>query len=348
MKSIHNEIKKKSKNIFLCHTPYQLFLSSIIAEKEFHDKENIAIIEGEFKTDRKSYFSKTISLQKIGGSVKGSRKKIERMHALIKELTQEGESRLFISDISWPSCNRIFFSRELSKHKIFFISDGIGSYLDIKKRRSQVIKDYIKELGGALGITSKYKNFLSHHMGYDHIRSSGLFIPNPQIIKNRKIKKYDVKLPTITSSTLQPKSILFLDQPFWIIIGEEWEELFRETIEYLKSQTPEHTIFFKMHHRSREKERNALIEEGFTELDPRFCIEELSSKTAYSKVISFKSSALLHLKWISPPTTEIISLEIPKIKEKSTSINDLDKLFKEFGITQLTSGELFHAPHSSR
>lgn len=327
---------QRNTNYFICHTPYHLYESALIAEQYFSNDLNIAIVEGGAKTKKATSFSNLIRLEYTGGSVYNSHQKIESsLNDLQKQISNSRSNQIFLSDIAWPLCNRIFFSKHFNKCTFNLYSDGVAAYLDKKSTIKQFLKDTIKLLLSNIYITSKYRPFTGHALGYDHSKVSSFFIPNPSSVNYTVNNSRDIYLPhpsPAQGNSLQ-KNILFLDQPFWLIIKDNWSEKIEQTIDHLKSNYPDHKLFFKKHHRSRNEESLMFLKHGFIELEHDYCIEELISERTYHVIVSFYSSALLHLRWILPKDTEIINLTDTEIIEKLSINNELTELYKKNSIT---------------
>ena len=326
----------RQTNFFICHTPYHLYESSLIAEQYFSNDLNIAIVEGEAKTKRTVSFNDLIRLTYTGGSVYKSHRKIETsLKKLEEHISNSPTSRIFLSDIAWPLCNRVFFSKNFNKCTFSLYSDGVAAYLDKKSTSKKFLKDMAKSLLSNIFVTSKYKPFRGHALGYDHAQVSDFFIPNPKSVNYKVNNALDIHLPPPTPQTNNSpqNNLLFLDQPFWLIIKDNWPDKIEQTIKLLKSNYPNHNLYFKKHHRSREKESLLFLKHGFIELEHDYCIEELVSERTYHVIASFYSSALLHLRWILPKCTEIINLTDTEIIQKLSINNELTELYKKNDIT---------------
>ena len=75
---------------------------------------------------------------------------------------------------------------------------------------------------------------------------------------------------------------------------------------------------------------------GFIELESNVCIEELVSERDYSVIISFYSSALLHLRWILSAETEIINLTNEELIKQLSINSEITELYKTNNITTIT------------
>lgn len=321
----------KHTNYYICHTPYHFYISSLIAKQYFKNDTNIAIIEGEAKTKNHSEFKKIIRLEYIGGSVYKSHSKIEKaIEQIQSKIANLSSNRIFLSDIAWPLCNRVYFEDSFNQCSFNFFSDGVAAYLDKKHSTTQFVKNISKNLLSKLFITSKYTSFKGHALGYDHSRAKGFYLPNPSTIKYKTSKTYNIDLtsPSLETKTSDIKNVLFLDQPLWLVLKDSWPEKIDKTLNYIKSRYPGHNLYFKKHHRSRNEESASFIKNGFVELQNNYCIEELISERKYDVVISFYSSALLHLKWILTADTELINLTDQEIIKKLNINNETTELYK--------------------
>ncbi|MDG9857158.1 alpha-2,8-polysialyltransferase family protein [Pseudomonas nitroreducens] len=308
-------------NIYISHSPFHSYLSGLIASTYYPKDKNLLVTEGNHKIKR-NIFHEIIELKSTGGSVLKSRASIEESLKTIISLATT-PSRIFISDIAWPLCNRVFFSKELNTNSFYFFSDGIGSYINAQKNKKQIIRDSAKVITGTLGLTSRYRNFTGHHLGYDQKKTKGIFIPNASSIKETNLTITNIVLPPPQTFPNQ-KSLLFLDQPLWSILGKSWEEKFDYTIKRMKENYKDYTLYFKQHHRSRNIEKQKLLDLGYLELDRNYCIEEIAEEKQFNVVISFYSSALLHLKLLIADI-EIISLRDKDIeKALPNTVNVID------------------------
>lgn len=330
---------KQRTNYYICHTPYHLYQCSLIAKQHFSTDLNIAIIEGNANTKDYSSFNKEIRLDYIGGSVFKTYSIIEDALKVIKqEISNHETNRIFLSDIAWPLCNRIFFEKKLSNCEFNLFSDGVAAYLNKKRTAQNIIRDISKNLLSKIRVTSKYCAFKGHALGYDHPKAKGFFLPNPNSINYSANNKHEVMLPSCATQPEKTKSknLLFLDQPFWLIIKDNWPEIIKSTIEHIKAHYPEHNLFFKKHHRSREEENIAFMTHDFVELESDVCIEELVSERDYSVIISFYSSALLHLRWILSAETVIINLTNEELIKQLSINSEITELYKTNSITTIT------------
>lgn len=316
-------------NLFVCHTPYHYYLSSLIVRNYYSSNFcNIAFVEGRAKT-KLDVFDKVITTPSIGGSVIRKGKEVESSLDKIKIEAKKNKLKIFMSDVAWPLCNRIFFAEELSGNEFCFFSDGIGAYRGNRKNKTQIIKDGVKEVLGKTGLSSDYKNFYGHPLGYDQPRANALYIPNPLKVNYQNINAIDVPLPTFRKESEEGnKRLLFLDQPLWIIERESWERRLNSAIDYVKRNYPGYDFYFKLHHRSREKEKMMYLENGFLEVDQNYCIEELVAETDYKKVFSFYSSALVHLKWMLDNKIDCFSFYDQELDRKM-NVGDSDVSFYE-------------------
>ncbi|MBH2032235.1 MAG: hypothetical protein I8H93_19075 [Pseudomonadales bacterium] len=328
---IKNSETTQHTNFYICHTPYHFYISSLIAEQYFSNDTNIAIIEGDSEIKGQSKFKETIRLEYIGGSVFKTYSKIEKAIDLIStKITNVSTNRIFLSDIAWPLCNRVFFENSFNQCSFNFFSDGVAAYLDKKHSTKQSMKDKFKSLLSKLCITSKYTSFKGHALGYDHSKAKGFYLPSPGLIKYKVGSTHNIDLlpPSFQTKASNKKNVLFLDQPLWLVLKDSWPDKIDKTLSYVKSRYPEHNLYFKKHHRSRNKESELFTKHGFLQLESNYCIEELVAERKYDVVISFYSSALLHLKWILTPDTALINLTDDEIIKKLKINNETTDLYK--------------------
>ena len=119
----------KSKNIFVVHTPFQLFISELIADNLFSDETNVLISEfevGETKVNWDTISKINTSGEKRFGheNWKTYRKYLVSLNSMI-----EGTKyvNFFVSDIAWP-LNNVIFGLFKGRSSISIFQDGIGAY----------------------------------------------------------------------------------------------------------------------------------------------------------------------------------------------------------------------------
>ena len=331
------------KNIFIVHSPFQLFVAErIVATNEsFFGAENIVLLEIEQDISCSvDLWSKIHYLQYVGGSVLGrnSRKKSDKNTELLRRLIEGSNTvRILVSDIAWPQNNRVFFDKEISsKVKFSLIIDGIASYISPEVSLTNYFRGWLKGIIGATGFGVKYRPYTGKLMGEERAEIDKVFGFSAYALSCPEGKKIDIPIYDVSNHIQLNNRCLLLGQPFWRFMDDlEWEKIQSETLEFIMSIECDE-VLYKAHHHDREVDSLFYQKKGISLLEDNRCIERIFADNYFSTVISYNSSALFNLKCMYGHNIRCISLSGYKLGIKTDlekkAVSRMLKLLDEVGV----------------
>lgn len=331
------------KNIFIIHSPFQLFVAEqIVATNEsFSDAENIVLLEIDQDISCSAeLWSEIHYLQYVGGSVLGinSRKKSNNNTGLLRRLIKgSNKTRVLISDIAWPQNNRIFFDKKISSRVQFsLIIDGIASYMSPDVSLTNYFRGCVKSMIGAAGFGVRYRPYFGKLMGEERTEIDKVFGFSAHALSCPEEKKVDIPVYDVSNHIQLNNRCLFLGQPFWRFMDDlEWRKTQSKTLDFLTSIECDE-VLYKAHHHDREIDSLFYQKNGISLLDDNRCIERVFADNYFSTVISYNSSALFNLKCIYGHNIRCISLSGYKLGVKAglkkSAASRMLKLLDEVGV----------------
>ena len=294
-----------TQNLFIVHSPYQVFISEIVV-KNIHkspEYENVILLElnKNYKTINRDLWSKVESLENVGGSTLGRKRFLacEKNMEIIKQYANKDiETHLFISDISWPMNNRIFFDKHLrGRVKYCMISDGLGTMALQKVTRALFVRGLAKSINGLIHHGVRYTNYIGNQYGLDRKEIEYIYAPNVKLIECEPSKKKEVSFDAIHKVVnLDKEKCLFLDQPYWVCMQDSnWHAIREKTIKFISSLDIKER-YYKNHHFGRKEEEIYYESKGFNIINSNKCAEQIVAENNFGIVISYASSALFNLK----------------------------------------------------
>ncbi|MBE3094205.1 MAG: hypothetical protein IMZ52_04170 [Actinobacteria bacterium] len=312
-----------TQNIFIVHSPYQIFIAEIVA-KYIHkspEYENVILLElnQDYKTINRDLWLKVESLENGGGSTLGRKRFLacEKNMEIIKQYANKDiETYLFISDISWPMNNRIFFDKHLrGRVKYCMISDGLGTMALQKVSRAIFIRGLAKSFNGLIHHGVRYTNYMGNQYGLDRKEIEYIYAPNVKLIECEPSKKKEVSFDAIHKLVnLDKEKCLFLDQPYWVYIQDSnWRAIREKTINFINSLNIKER-YYKNHHFGRKDEEIYYESKGFNIINSNKCAEQIVAENNYGIVVSYASSALFNLKCMYHDELRCIALLSKEIR----------------------------------
>lgn len=294
-----------TQNIFIVHSPYQVFIAEIIV-KNIHkspEYENVILPESnqDYKTINHDLWSKVERLENVGGSTLGRKRFLaceKNMEIIKRYANKDIETHLFISDIAWPMNNRIFFDKHLrGRVKYCMISDGLGTMALQKVTRALFVRGLGKSINGLLHNGLRYTNYLGNQYGLDRKEIEYIYAPNVKSIKCEPSKKKEVSFDAIQKVVkLDKKKCLFLDQPYWMYMQDSnWQAIREKSINFISSLDINER-YYKNHHFGRKEEEKYYESKGFNIINSNKCAEQIVAENNFGIVVSYASSALFNIK----------------------------------------------------
>jgi len=332
------------QNIFVAHSPFHVFVSEMMVKdlEEFVNSKNVLLLEFNYDFDHfnAKLWTEVISIEYVGRSTLGhkSYKKCENNLALVRKLVdEESDSSIFLSDISHPINNRLFFSRQL-RRKITFclISDGLGTYVLPKITRMLYLRGIVKQLNGILQRGVRYTKYSGSQFGVDRKEVKYIYAPNVEFVDCDPAKKKEVFPVNMKIPQLDQSRCVLLDQPGWTLVNEnDWYEIQLATVGFLKSLGVD--LYYKNHPSGHKEDEDFYKKQGFKIINDNRSAEEVVVEEKFGIVVSYVSSALFNLKSQHHNAIRCIALHDKLLSTRRTDYNDnrfneLYELFKKINI----------------
>ncbi len=215
--------------------------------------------------------------------------------ALEKTIASFEKVRLFVSDIEWPLNNALYGLFRARKMPVCNYPDGIGSLLYYPPTFKRQLRSLAKKLIGLLGGLPHYL-YPGDIMGLNAADAVYSLLPaalppdiNPRIV--------GIPLFQPQAVNVIPDSCLFLGQDYdRLFPPEEHARLCREAAAFAASLGYTRKLYKGHHFAKAPTEKEAFLSRGFEILADTRPVEELFMTSQLSCVISYNSSALVHLK----------------------------------------------------
>jgi len=332
-------------NIFIVHSPFHVFMAEQIVRNihaistTISKSKNVLLLElnSDYKHINYELWSDIVFLENVGRSTLGRKRFLmseKNMGIVRKFVDNSRQSYLFISDIAWPMNNRLFFDKYLRKKVTYCLfSDGIGTYALCKITRALFVRGLAKSLNGFFRRGIKYKNYLGSQFGLDRKEIKYIYAPHVKLIACETSKKKETPLYAAQEVKFDKSKCLFLDEPYWTVMGaKEWHLLREAAVNFLKSLDVKE-YYYKSHHLGRREEEIFFEKHGCNILNTNKCAEQIIAENDFGIVVSYHSSALFNLKCMYHDKLRCISLS-NKSKKRSPFLdyndNTSEKVFDLF------------------
>lgn len=297
-------------NVFLLHSPYQLYTAQLILRQYFLEgARNVLVLEGGVpKGLLDSGLWRSVYFVKYSSTVRESRQGVREICRIIEKEMKGGGGRIFLSDIAWPANNAVFFSSRFKAVPFYIVSDGIGSYMGRRISKKMYIRNVVKSFSGALGITSPYVPYCGDNMGMSHPRVSGIYGYQSHMLSGMYAAPvYEIDINS-SGDDFCPSTCLFLDQPFKDYFSRgQWREIRVKTVSYLRRMAFD-SIYYKPHPRCTEDYKEDFAFDGVVPVLDTRPAELVCADIRAGTVVSYVSSALFNIKSMHGDAVQCISL----------------------------------------
>ena len=327
---------KGRQNIFVAHTPFQVYISQLMVDTigEIANCKNVLLLEFSQRFDHinRKLWSEVICLENVGNSTLGREKyrMCEKNVDLVRKLVDNyPKTCLFISDISWPMNNRLFFDRQLRRETSFsLISDGLGTYLLPKVTNMLFLRGAIKHLNGLLHNGVRYRNYFGSQFGVDRKEIKYIYAPNVELVECDSSKKKEILTASIKSPYFDQTKCVFIESNGWLLVSDkDWRLIRANTVHFLKSLGAD--IYYKNHPFGRKDEEVYYQNQGFGIIETNRCAEQVIAEEGFGIAVSYVSSTLFNLKALYQDAIKCIALS-NKILNSSHDFNEniFDKMYE--------------------
>lgn len=320
---------KKAKNIlFVCHTPFHVYISEKIVNQYFSNSYNYLCVRKSCMENNISSasFQDVFSFGDCGGSILNKNKVETAYSKILSFIADKQIKHIFLCHIECPLNNSLFFSNRLAGCVFEIFSDGVAVYRTCKVSWFDFFRNNLKRLSYYFGVSSKYTPYLGKKTGIDHKRVQAVYAFNSHLVPTTAQKK-DI---TLVKKNCINSGVIFLDQPLWNWCEDSlWCDYIRKVIFYIDKKYPNEKKFFKTHHRSRDKEKEAFKKAGYIIIDDEICIEQLNESCGFNVIISCLSSSLIHCNWIFNEVKVISLISQDILFKNDPSFNEVLRIFKK-------------------
>ena len=297
---------------------------------EFTNCKNILLLEFDQDVEdinRELWFD-VIYLENVGNSTLGRKnyQNSENNMGLVQKLLNDSpKSCLFLSDISWPMNNRLFFDKQLRRKVAFcLISDGLGTYVFPRVTKMLFLRGSVKYLNGLLRGGVRYRNYLGSQFGVDRKEIKYVYALNAALVDCDSPKKREVLTTSKKRPHFNQSKCILIDQPVWLLVKEkDWKVLRTNTVNYLKSLGVE--LYYKYpvnHPAGREVQEVYYQSHGFSIIETNRCAEKIIAEENFGIVVSYVSSALFNLKSLYRDTIRCIALSNKMLNSRRIDYNE--------------------------
>jgi hypothetical protein len=291
--------------LFVVHTPFQRLTADHMVRSipTFAKADNILVLDCHPGSGGISEFWKEIVKldPPVGGSVVGRGKVCRKALRIISAIADDyARIELLLSDIDWPLNNALFGlarkerkpSREMS---ICNFPDGMGSlmltYPDLYQQLRNIVKASLSFFGG-----SPYYLHGGDRMGLEV--SDKVYSLMPSALPP-DIRRETITIPMIepTDSRLNPEGCLFVGQNYERFMSETtYRALCRRAAEFTHGLGYKDLLYKPHHFATSSVEVEIFQQHGFEVVRDSRPVEEMFMTDQVACVVSYNSSALVHLR----------------------------------------------------
>ena len=302
---------EKRINIFICHTPFQIYVARQICTTQFAGTnfENLIIttVKPQQKISEADYlWIPTKMPERLTRMLKAKR----TIRFYSRKFRERAE--FFLPHIDGVLSNYVFNSKTLSKNdsKINLYYEGALMVDPKRKERNSTQHTFEKKVLSAILLHRFTKP--SDLLPLRSPRINKVYTPYPERTPADEERKVLISFPR---KRIQNKKggILIIG----VDVGEYLEESVRHLIEFIRNDKSYGSVFFKPHYADRKKIFQSLAKESgfqYTLVQDSRCIEEVIGELEVDTVIGMLfSSALLNLKSIYKNELNVLFLAHPKM-----------------------------------
>lgn len=333
----------KRASLFIVHTPFQLMMAHHIRRTV----SAVIITDSYLVIDMPSHFcsiDRTIwsgiyeVSQPIGMKYIPNAKKISlAIRQINTELTLYTQIYLFLAQIHYPLSNAMFafcLWKDRSRYTLINYPEGIVNLVPKHLTIRDHLKNTIKMLWGAI-YGHPYTPFHGDMSGVKYASKIYSFIPSAPFLSAYTHKVIPISCPRIEINTKLPNSCIVLGTcnllPESVLPHAYYTHINMDLAIYTKSLGFT-TLYYKPHHHDNHANNDIFSKLGFNIIADNIPIEEYFAKNPVDCVISFNSSALIHLRLLYPNDVKCISYKGNLLSELSRW-NELEKIYISVGVT---------------
>ena len=331
-------------NLFLAHSPFQYFVASHMVNNmpEFRKGNNYLVVDpvwSDVRIDKAGWSEVIICDPPVGGSVVGAGVRLRSVVGRVMELLDPPcPASLFLANVQWPLNNvlRAALGRRTLAVRIEVCNypEGIGSlrlvYPDWRQQFRDLMKSALVLMSGV-----RYQPLNEDLMGLD--KSTRIYSLLPQLLP-AELQSKTVTIPPFPMSQgeVDRYTCIFLGQNDRLLRPRLRSPLAVAAAAYCRSLPYDRFLFKSHHYGESDVQREAFIGTGFEMLTDTRAVEQVLMTNTAACVVSFNSSALVHLKMMYGDRIRCIACFVDKFgqmaRQKSGQTKAIRALFEKAGV----------------
>ena len=333
-----------SLNVFLAHSPFQYFVAChmIVSIPEYRSARNCLVVDrvwGGQEPDQGPWSDLVDLMPPVGGSVLGAGRRMRGALGRIIALVRTADLvRLFVTNVQWPLNNVVLtaVTAESSRRSVEVCNypEGLGSLRLVYPTSGQRWRDMMK---GTLGL---FGGVAYRPIKYDLMGLEGcdlIYSFWPHLLPDR-LRGKAVAIPAFPAlpATVELHTCIFLGQNDRLVSTALRQPAAAAASAYCR-KLPYDRFLYKPHHYGQsETQRSAFLEAGFEEITDSCSVEQMLLSHPVACVVSFNSSALVHLKMMYGERIRCIAC-LPDLfgslaRNRADRSDDVRRLFEQSGV----------------
>jgi len=329
----------KKVNLFLVHTPFQLFIAEHMLREMAYFEEGASYLLLDMSSSNEpsiEYWTKMHRIDPpvgIGFFGESARRVTCIAHNVLEIEFPEREVDVFLSNIDYPLGNSLYrYTTEKERISLMSYPEGIASVIPSDFGVSKRSKNVVKQLyGWATGYP--YVDYQGDMAGLKQAKKVFTLFPEEVPVQSKKI----VEIPQLhlNASTCPSNDCIVLGQPLGDFLSKSiHERIFWGMIE--RAHELGNSVFYKAHPREDSHFTQLAERAGVIPIEDSRIAEIIYTEKPVQYVISVFSSALLHLKALYGQRVTCIAFgadaALSRGPQKSGYIFQLRGLFEKYNI----------------
>jgi hypothetical protein len=345
-------------NLFLSHSPFQYFVACHMVSRmpEFREGQNYLVVDSiraDVRIHTPEWHEVIVCDPPVGGSVIGAAQRMRPVLDRVFDLFDSHRpARLFLANVQWPLNNLLRAALVRKKYptsiEICNYPEGIGSFRLVYANRRQRFRDRLK---GVLGLISgvRYQPLQEDLMGLE--MSTKIYSMLPQLLP-LDLQAKAVAIPPFPMSQreVDRHTCIFLGQNDRLLPSHLRRPLAVAAAAYCRRLPYERFLFKSHHYGESDIQREAFIDAGFEILSDTRPVEQILMADPVACVVSFTSSALVHLKMMFGHQIRCVAYFVDEYdqltRQKCSPQHSVRTIFKQSGVEILT-GDVIITPKTS-
>lgn len=335
----------RGANLFVVHTAFQRLIVDHMLRSmpELDSVDNILVFDcNDQGVDLCGKWRTVLRLDPpVGGSVVGSGKNCRKaIRAIFETIDGCDKVNLYLSDIDWPLNNALFgmMKRKTAGNPVVTLCnfpDGLGSLIIAHPNWYQLLKNIVKSSLSVVGGAPYYLN-RGDRMGLEVADKIYSLMPSalPESI-SRRILQIPIFKPR--GIKINPAACLFVGQCYEQYMSDAaYSSLCRRAADFTTGLGYKKLLYKAHPHASSDIEINEFVARGFEVLGDKRSVEEMFMSEQTGCVVSYNSSALVHLRLMFGDKIRCISfcgrLAFEAGNSRPEAAEQVLRLFKQSGV----------------